>query len=404
MSQLKFRYKARNRSGKLVGGTITADSEAKARVLLRERQLFVVEVKAAPTQKGSSLFSVGKKVKPKDLAVFCRQLSTMVQAGMPLLTCFNVLGQQSDNVTLRETAASVAQSLETGRTLSESFRDYPKIFPQIFTSMVEAGEVAGALEEVLERLAIHFEKDADIRSKVKGAMMMPAVVIAVAIIAVIIILTFVLPTFIKMLTDLNVPLPLPTRATIALSEFLQSFWYIVLAVCGIGFAGFKRYAATPKGRKVVDRGVLRLPVFGVLIRKMVVARVCRILSSLVRSGVPLLQALAIVRSVAGNETFASAIRDAENSVKEGEGLAPPLERSKVFPPMVTRMIAIGEDTGAVDSLLEKVAHFYEREVDDTVSNLSKILEPILMVGIGGIVGFILMSVYLPMFSIVGSMQ
>ena len=236
------------------------------------------------------------------------------------------------------------------------------------------------------------------------AMMMPAVVIGVAIIAVIIILTFVLPTFINMLTDMNVPLPVPTRATIALSEFLQSFWYMVIALFAGGFISFKRYAATAKGKQVVDRAVLRLPTFGTLIRKMVVARVCRILASLVRSGVPLLQALAIVRSIAGNEVFASAIQTAENSVKEGEGLAPPLERSKVFPPMVTRMIAIGEDTGALDALLEKVAHFYEREVDDTVSNLSKILEPMLMVGIGGIVGFILMSVYLPMFSIVGSMQ
>ncbi|RJX22884.1 MAG: type II secretion system F family protein [Desulforudis sp.] len=404
MSQLKFKYKARNQSGKLVGGTITAESEAKARALLRERRFFVVEIKTAPQAKGSSSLFGSKKITAKDLAVFCRQLATMVQAGMPLLTCLNVLGQQSDNTTLRETSASIAQSLETGKTLSESMREYPKIFPNIFISMIEAGEVAGALDEVLERLAIHFEKDADIRSKVKGAMMMPAVVIGVAIIAVIIILTFVLPTFINMLTDMNVPLPAPTRATIALSEFLQSFWYMVIALFAGGFISFKRYAATAKGKQVVDRAVLRLPTFGTLIRKMVVARVCRILASLVRSGVPLLQALAIVRSIAGNEVFASAIQTAENSVKEGEGLAPPLERSKVFPPMVTRMIAIGEDTGALDALLEKVAHFYEREVDDTVSNLSKILEPMLMVGIGGIVGFILMSVYLPMFSIVGSMQ
>ncbi|MDQ7789319.1 MAG: type II secretion system F family protein [Clostridia bacterium] len=404
MSQQKYRYKARNRSGKLVGGTIAADSEAKARALLRERHYFVVEIKAAPDKKRSSFFSSQQKVKPKDYAVFCRQLATMVQAGMPLLACFNVLGQQSDNSTLREIASSVAQSLETGRTLAESFRDYPKIFPQIFISMVEAGEVAGALEEVLERLAVHFEKDADIKAKVKGAMTMPAVVIAVAAIAVVIILTFVLPTFIKMLTDMNVPLPLPTRLTIGLSEFLQSFWYIAIGSVVVGIIGFKRYSATPNGKMVVDKAILRLPVFGMLIRKMVVARVCRILASLIRSGVPLLQALAIVRSIAGNETFAKAIRDAENSVKEGEGLAPPLERSKVFPPMVTKMIAIGEDTGAVDTLLEKVAYFYEREVDDMVTNLSKALEPILMVGIGGIVGFILMSVYLPMFSVVAGMN
>jgi len=401
----KFRYKARNESGRLVGGTITAESETAARARLRERRYFVVELKPAPQAGGSSFAALtAPKVTARDLAVFCRQLATMVQAGMPLLTCLNVLGQQSDNKTLRLTAASVAMAVEAGNTLSEALRAFPKIFPELFVTMVEAGETGGALEEVLERLATQLEKDADIRAKVKSAMSYPLVILAVALAAISIILIFVLPTFTEMLTSMNLPLPVPTLLVIGLSDFLRGYWYLVLlSLAGAVFA-LRQYARTKNGRRAVDRLMLRLPVFGTLIRKMIIARVNRTLSSLVRSGVPLLQSLAIVRRIAGNQIVAEAILSAENSVKEGEGLAKPLERSRVFPPMVTRMIAIGEDTGALDNLLDRVAQFYEREVDATVSRLSSILEPLLMVFFGLVVGFILLAVYLPMFSVVAGIS
>ena len=405
MNQQKFLYKARNQSGKLVGGKVTAENEASARDLLRKRRYYVVEIKPAPQSKAMSFELIGKKkVKPQDLAIFCRQLATMVQAGLPILSCLNILGQQSDNETLRETANTMAGSLEEGKALSESLREFPKIFPGIFVSMMEAGELGGAMEDVLERLAVQFEKDAEIKAKVKSAMTYPMVIIGVAIIAIIIILTFVLPTFIGMLKGMNIALPLPTKIVIGLSDFLRGYWYMMLPF-GVGvFFGFRQYTRTTKGRRVFDMLMLKLPVFGILIRKMIVARVNRTLSSLLRSGVPLLQALVIVRNIAGNQLVAEAILSAEASVKGGEGLAKPLEKSKIFPPMVTKMIAIGEDTGALDILLDKVAQFYEREVDTTVAKLSSILEPLLIVFIGVVVGFIVMSVYLPMFSAISNIK
>ena len=405
MNQQKFLYKARNPSGKLVGGKVAAENEASARELLRKRLYYVVEIKPAPQSKGMSFASIGKKrVKPQDLAIFCRQLATMVQAGMPLLSCLNVLGQQSDNETLRETATSLSASLEEGKTLSESLREFPKIFPGIFVSMMEAGELGGAMEEVLERLATQFEKDAEIKAKVKSAMTYPTVIIGIAIIAIAVILAFVLPAFTVMLKDMNAELPLPTIIVIGLSDFLRDYWYMMIPLLVGVFFCFRQYTRTAKGRRVYDKMMLSMPVFGILIRKMIVARVNRTLSSLLRSGVPLLQALVIVRNIAGNQIVAEAILSAEASVRGGEGLAKPLEKSKVFPPMVTKMIAIGEDTGALDTLLDKVAQFYEREVDTMVAKLSSILEPVLIVFIGVTVGGILMSVYLPMFSVIQNIK
>lgn len=393
----KFQYQARNAAGKIVKGSISADNEAKAKALLKERKIVVLEIK--PLTQGDK--DTKGKVTPMNLAVFCRQFSTMVQAGVPLLGTIKILSQQSDNKVLRAVCAKMGQSLETGRTLSEAMKDYPKIFPKIFVSMVEAGEVGGALEQVLERLANHFEKEADIKAKVKGALTYPVVIVIIAVVAVAILLTFVLPTIINMLLEQNIELPLPTKIVIGVSSFLQNYWFFVLGLVVAAIFGFKKFAATPKGKTIVDKNVLRLPVFGSLITKMIVSRFCRSLGTLLKSGVPLLQALDIVKNIAGNDVIVHAISAAESSIKEGQGLAAPMEKTKVFPPMVTKMIAIGEDTGALDSILEKIAVFYDREVDVAVSKLSSSLEPLLMVFMGGVVGFIVLSIFMPMFQMAG---
>lgn len=393
---LKFSYQARNSSGKVITGIISSENESKARATLRRRNLFITQIRPVDSSK-----ALKGKVTALDLAVFCRQFATMVQAGVPLLGTIRILAQQSDNKVLRGICDEMGQSLETGKTLSEAMRNYPKVFPPLFISMVEAGEVGGALETVLERLAGHFEKDADVRAKVKGALTYPAVVVVIAIIAVVILLTFVLPTIISMLVEQKVELPLPTRIVIWTSEFLQGYWYVLLAAVIASSFSLKKYAATAGGKALIDRAVLKLPVFGQLITKMIVSRFTRSLGTLLKSGVPLLQALDIVKSIAGNDVMVKAVAEAQQSIKEGQGLAQPLEKTGVFPPMVTKMISIGEDTGSLDSLLEKVAVFYDREVDVAVSKLSSSLEPLLMVFMGVVVGFIVISIFLPMFKVAG---
>ncbi len=393
---IKFSYQARNFSGKVTKGVITSENESKARASLRQRNLTIIQIKTLDSSK-----NLKGKVTAIDLAIFSRQFATMIQAGVPLLGTIRILTQQSDNKVLRSICDEMGQSLETGKTLSEAMREYPKVFPPLFISMVEAGEVGGALETVLERLAGHFEKDADVRAKVKGALTYPAVVVVIAIVAVVILLTFVLPTIINMLLEQKVELPFPTRIIIGISEFLQGYWYILMAALVALFFSIKKYAATAGGKTFIDRASLKLPVFGQLITKMIISRFCRSLGTLLKSGVPLLQALDIVRNIAGNDVIAKAVGQSQQSIKEGQGLAQPLEQTGVFPPMVTKMISIGEDTGALDSLLEKVAVFYDREVDVAVSKLSSSLEPLLMVFMGGVVGFIVLSIFMPMFKVAG---
>ncbi|MDD3654488.1 MAG: type II secretion system F family protein [Desulfotomaculaceae bacterium] len=402
----KFAYKARNQSGKLVTGKVEAENRNKAITLLRERKFFVVEIKE--TLAGEVSINLNKifqkKVSTKDLSVMCRQFATMTQAGVPILQSLNILMQQCDHKLLKETMKRVTENIEGGVSLAESFKSFPKVFPPIFISMVEAGEVGGALDQVLERLAANFEKEHELKEKVKSAMTYPAVVVVVAILAIAALLIFVVPQFMTMLSDMDAPIPLTTQMIIMFSDFLKNFWYIVLFLIAGAVFGYKQAVKTEKGREVKDQVVLKLPVFGPMIQKIIVARFCRSLSTLLKSGVPVLQSLEVVKNIAGNYAVIKSIKEAEDSIKEGQSISLPLQKSRVFPPMVTRMMAIGEETGAIDTLLEKIADFYEREVDDLVSRLSSMLEPVLIVGMGGVVGFIILSIMLPMFSVIENVK
>lgn len=402
----KFFYKARNPAGKRVTGNVEAENRNKALVLLRERKFFVVELKEAPSRGAS--FSLDKifkkKVSPRELAVLCRQFATMTQAGVPILQCLTILIQQCDNKTLRETLKKVTGNLEGGMSLAESLKSYPDVFPEIFVSMVEAGEVGGALDRVLDRLAVHFDKEHDLREKVKSAMTYPAVVALVAVLAVAVLLIFVIPKFTTMLTEMKAPIPITTQLIILFSNFLTDFWYTAVLFIAGAVLGYKRAVRTERGKMMKDRFALKLPVFGPIIQKIIISRFCRSLSALLKSGVPVLQALDVIKNIAGNYAVIKSIKDAEDSIKEGQSISSTLQKSGVFPPMVTRMMAIGEETGALDTLLEKIADFYERETEDLVARLSSLLEPVLIVGMGGVVGFIILSIILPMFSVINNVK
>lgn len=405
-----FAYKVRDYSGKQLSGHLEADSMAAAVDSLRSRNLFIIDVKpaargGASLNLGSLKGSLGKpKVKSKDLALFCRQFSTMIDAGVPLLASLDILKSQTTNKTLHATIQDVRSHLEQGDTLSEAMRAYPKVFPPILVNMVEAGEVGGALDQVMSRLAVHFEKEHEIVEKVKSAMTYPLVVLGVAVLAVIFLLTFVLPTFTEMLRGMNVPLPLPTRIVMGISGLLRRFWFVTpLLIGGIAF-GAARLFQTAEGRRWKDRVILKVPIFGDVIRKMIVSRFSRTLGTLLRGGVPVLQALEVVKRTVGNVIVAAGIEQAQTAIRDGRGMSQPLEACGVFPPMVVQMISVGEETGALDNLLEKVSVFYDQEVEQAVNRLSSLIEPVLIVFLGGTVGFIVISILLPMFSIVGGVQ
>jgi type IV pilus assembly protein PilC len=404
---MKFSYKARSASGRLFTGKVEAENRYKAAALLRERRLFVVELKESASGAAVS-FDLNRyfqqKVTTRELAVMCRQLATMVKSGVPILQSLNILYQQCDNKTLKETLQKVTGLLEGGKSLTEALKAHPKVFPQIFISMIEAGEVSGALDQVLERLAVNFEKEHDLKEKVKSAMTYPAVVVVVAVLAVIALMVLVVPTFVNMLQDMNAPIPFTTQSIILTSGFLKNYWYLCLLMMVGVIAGYKQAVKTGQGKKVRDSLVLKLPIFGPVLQKIIISRFCRSLSTLLKSGVPVLQSLEVVKNIAGNYAVIKSIEDAENSIKKGQSISLPLQKSGVFPPMVTRMISIGEETGSIDALLEKIADFYEREVEDVVSRLSSMLEPVLIVGMGGVVGFIILSIMLPMFSVINSVE
>ena len=401
----EFSYRVRDFKGQVHTGFMEADHRSGVIENLRQQNYFIIEIKEK-AQRSSNGFNLQSYLQPKvtgkDLALYCRQFATMVDAGLPLLSCLNILQQQSENKKMQQVTARVVDSLENGNTLADSFREHPKQFPAMFINMVEAGETGGVLDEVLDRLAVHFEKEHDLNEKVRSAMTYPVVIGIVAVLAVIFLLTFVLPTFTDMLEDMGVPLPLPTRIVIAVSSAFGNYWYLIfLTFGGLAYWGY-RYIQTTDGRRRLDKLKLKLPIFGELQQKMIVSRFSRTLATLIKGGVPILQALEVVKKTSGNMIVVEGVDQAQNSIRDGQGMAEPLEKSGVFPPMVSQMIAVGEETGALDRLLEKISDFYDQEVNTMVSRLSSMIEPVLMVFMGVTVGFIVISMLLPMFSIVGN--
>jgi type IV pilus assembly protein PilC len=335
----------------------------------------------------------------KDLLVFTRQFSVMIDAGLPLVQALDIIGNQADNLAFRKILLTVKSRVESGMTFADALGEHPKVFDELFVQLVRAGEVGGMLDTILNRLGAYIEKNAKLRRRVKGAMVYPSIVLTVAVGVTIILLAFVTPTFEKMFKDMGGALPAPTQVLINLSHGLRDYWY-VFAGFPIGlFIAFRAWTRTVKGRAMWDSTKLKLPVFGPLIRKVSVARFTRTLGTMLSSGVPILDALEIVAKSAGNRTIEKAVLFVRAKISEGKNIAQPLSETGVFPPMVVQMIGVGEATGAMDAMLSKIADFYDDEVDVAVAALTSMIEPIMMVFLGGVVGGFLIAMYLPIFSI-----
>lgn len=404
-----FITKVRDAKGQAVTREIEATNITEVRGKLKEQGLFPMEI----TQKAAAgnlmelinkKIDDRKKVKLKDLTIFSRQFSTMINAGVSLVRTLNILAEQSSNPKFRRVISEIRTKVEEGNSLSDALRDYPKVFQKLYVSMVKAGETGGVLDEVLDRLATFLEKQAKLEGQIKSAMVYPLVVLFVATAIFLFLLTFVLPIFKDMFDSMNAKLPAFTQMLIDMSGIVRTKGvFVVMGIVGSVW-GFKRFINTTYGRRWFDATMLKAPVFGPLLRKTAVARFTRTLGTLLRSGVPLMGSLEIVQDTAGNTIIAEAISKVREAVREGEGLTKKLEETGVFPPMVTQMIAIGEETGAMDDMLSRIADFYDNEVEEAVKALTSLLEPIMMVGIGGMVGSIIIGMYLPMFSIIGAIQ
>ncbi|HKB25852.1 MAG TPA: type II secretion system F family protein [Methylomirabilota bacterium] len=397
-----FAYRGRSASG-AVAGEIEADDRPGAVAALRAKGVVATAVQQRQA-KAAAVKKVGGSVKDKDLAIYTRQFSTMVDAGLPIAQCLSILSEQSDSKTLREVTGRIAREVEGGATLAESFRKYPKVFDDLFTNMLQVGESGGVLDVVLQRLSGYIEKAAKLKSKVKGAMVYPVTIIGVAMLVIIFMMIFVIPTFAKMFQGMGADLPLPTKIVMFISEFTQRYIiFMVLAIVGMIYA-IKRYYASDQGSKVIDAFLLKIPVIGMLIRKVAVARFTRTLGTLISSGVPILEGLLITARSAGNRVVEREVMGARTAVTSGRTLSDPLRGSTVFPPMVVHMISVGENTGALDQMLSKIADFYDDEVDTAVNALTALLEPMMIVFLGVVVGGLVVAMYLPIFKLVTLMK
>lgn len=395
-----FVWQGRTRQGAIQKGEITAANKDEVINLLRKQSIMVTTV----NPKTSGMSFGAKKVTTKDIVIFTRQFSTMIDAGLPLVQCLEILSTQADNPTLRKTLLIVRQDVEGGGTYAESLKKHPKVFDDLYCNMVAAGEAGGILDTILVRLAKHMEKSEKLKAQIKSAMVYPAIIVSIAVLVIGVLMVWVIPTFAKMFTDFGGELPLPTVIVIAASNFMQKYIVLIVGAAVGGFIGIKKFYAAPKGRLIIDTFVLKVPVMGDLIRKAAVAGFTRTMGTLISSGVPILDALGIVAKTAGNKVVENALIVVRQSISEGKTIAEPLKKTNVFPPMVVQMISVGESTGALDAMLEKIADFYDDEVDAAVTTLTSMMEPLLMVFLGISIGFIVIAMYLPIFkmaSIVG---
>ncbi len=349
----------------------------------------------------------GGGVSDKDIVIFTRQFGTMINAGLPLIQCLDILSTQAENKTLRKTLAEVKVSVEGGATFADSLKKHPKVFDELYVNMIHAGEVGGLLDTILSRLSKHIEKAMKLKATIKSAMVYPVVILGVSVVVIVVLMVWVIPTFESMFHEMSggkVGLPMPTQIVINISDFMQA--YVLHIAIGSGVLSFvlKRYYNTPKGRLLMDKIFLKVPVMGDLIRKSAVAKFTRTLGTLITSGVPLLDGLAITAKTAGNKVIEQVVLEARISISGGKTIAEPLSKGEVFPRMVTHMIAVGETTGALDTMLGKIADFYEEEVDTAVGTLTSLLEPMMMVFLGVVIGFIVIAMYLPIFTMAGAMQ
>jgi len=409
-----FAYQAKDASGKSVNGVIEAENERVLRAKLREMNYYVTGI----TQKQTvglnadvgTMFGgiVGKfkGVSEQALVVFARQFATMINAGLAMVRCLDVLGIQTEDAQLKPVIVQVRREVEGGSTLASALGKFPRVFSPLFVNMVRAGELGGILDEVLNRLAGFLEKDFNLKKKVKSAMTYPMVILVMAVAIVIFLVTFILPTFVSLFTGMNMKLPLPTKILITFTEGARNPIAIGITIVVIIIVTilFKRWTSTQAGRYQFDKFKLKLPVFGMLIRKVAISRFCRTLGALLQSGVPIMQALEIVGKASGNEVIAETVGKVRESVREGESIAVPLNLSGLFPPLVTQLVAVGEETGNLDGMLSKIADFYDVEVEYMLASLTSLLEPILILAMGFVVGFIVISVFLPLYQIIGNIK
>jgi type IV pilus assembly protein PilC len=396
-------YRGTARDGRVVSGERTADSRDAALALLRREQIQVSSVKEKAARQ-FKMPALGRGVKPKELAVFTRQFSVMIDAGLPLVQCLEILGGQQENKRFATILQQTRADVEGGATLADAMKKHPKAFDPLYTNMIAAGEAGGILDTILKRLATYIEKAVKLKSQIKGAMVYPIAVLSIAAIAVTIILWKVIPVFAAMFEGLDAQLPLPTRIVIALSYWFGRLIIPMIILLIAGSFAFRAYYATHGGRRVVDRIILKLPVIGDLTRKIAVARFSRTLSTLVSSGVPILDGLEITARTSGNAIVEDAIMVVRKSVEGGTTVAAPLKDTKVFPNMVVQMVGVGEQTGALDAMLSKIADFYEEEVDQTVANLLTLMEPMMIMFLGVIIGGIVISMYLPLFELINKLS
>ena len=398
-----FEYTARNAStGQIQKGQLEVQSKDDVNAYLRKNRLILVSLREAPKQIKLSLG--GGRIKTRDIVIFTRQFATMINAGLPLVQSLNILAQQTENKALAEVTKQVVYDVESGNTLADALSKHPKAYSDLYVNMVAAGEAGGILDTILLRLATFLEKNDALLRKVKAAMVYPGVIISVAGIAIAVLLVFVIPTFQSLFASANLELPLPTRVVIGLSAFLIGYWWAVLLAIGAMVFAIRQYYATPAGQKQIDGALLKAPVLGDLLRKSAVSRFTRTLGTLVSSGVSILEGLEITAKTAGNRVIHDAVMQSRQSIAGGETIAAPLEKSKVFPPMVISMIAVGEQTGGLDEMLSKIADFYDEEVDVAVSALLSLMEPVMIVVLGVIVGGMVIAMYLPIFDMMNAVQ
>ena len=394
-----FLWKGRTLAGESQSGEIEVGRQEEVIEFLRKKRILVTSVRPKPA--GLAMPKLGGSgVSTKDLAIFTRQFATMISAGLPLVQCLDILAKQSSKPSFGRVISEVTREVESGSTLSDALGRHKNVFDDLFRNMVAAGEAGGVLDEILMRLATYIEKADALKRKIQSAMVYPAVVLTVAMGATAFMLVFIIPTFAKMFTDFGGELPVPTKIVLFLSAVLQGYWWAMLLGLAIAIVLFTNYYKTENGRRVIDELTLKVPVLGDVMLKGSVARFTRTLGTLIASGVPILAGLEITARTAGNKVISEAIMTARASIREGETVSAPLKTSGVFPPMVVQMISVGEQTGALDEMLTKIAAFYEAEVDTAVDTLTSIIEPVMIVVMGGIVGGMVISMYLPMFKLI----
>ena len=394
-----FVWKGRNLTGQHQSGVLTLDSREEALNFLRKNRILITSVREK--RQGIEIKLPGRSGVPtRDLAVFTRQFATMIDSGLPLVQCLEILAKQATKEHFRKVIAEATSDVESGATLTDALAKHPAYFDNLYSNLVAAGEAGGILDTILGRLATYIEKADSLKRKVKSALTYPAVVLTVALGVTIFMLTAIIPTFARLFSDFGAELPLPTRMVLVLSNFVRTGWWIMLGLVVAAGVALKRFYATDRGQHVLDRAILKVPVLGDVLKKASVARFTRTLGTLVASGVPILKGLEITAETAGNVIIADAVKETRNSIGQGETIAAPLAKCDVFPPMVVQMIAVGEETGALDQMLNKIADFYDDEVDTAVATLTSVIEPVLIVVMGVIVGGMVVAMYMPMFEMV----